>query len=214
MWAAMSAAEPAKRPGYFLAAAAGSILALGAAAISTWRMRAARREAAAAEKARNEFLANISHEFRTRLNGVLGMTGLLLDTELDSEQRENTEMIRKSGECLLSVVNDVQDFSRLESGRITLEKYSLDLRVVIEEVMDLVQPQAEGKPVDLIVDYPSSVPGHFLGDGGRVRQILVPLAGNAVKFTRAGHVSVSVAFQATEGRDGCITISVLDTESG
>ena len=144
----------------------------------------------------------------------IGMTGLLLDTELSADQRDYADTVRKSGEALLAVINDILDFSKIEAGGLVIESFSFDLRQVIEEVAEMLQPKAEAGGIELIVQYAPGMPRFFSGDAGRIRQVLTNLVANGVKFTKKGHVLVSVQCDDANLNHAIMRITVADTGIG
>ena len=174
----------------------------------------ARARAESANRAKSAFLANMSHEIRTPMNGVVGMSELLCDTALSDEQRLYAETIRSSGEALLNIINDVLDFSKIEADKLALHPEPFDLERCIHEILILLQAGARKRKIDLLMDYDLFLPTRFMADPGRMRQVMTNLIGNAVKFTREGHVLIRVVgLDAGEGARR-ITVTIEDTGIG
>ncbi|MEM7730365.1 MAG: ATP-binding protein, partial [Pseudomonadota bacterium] len=175
----------------------------------------ARLEAEQTSKAKSEFLANMSHEIRTPMNGVLGMAQLLGMGPLSAAQRQQVDIILRSGEALMTVINDILDFSKLQSGQLRIDAHPFELRDTVDDVMALLGHTARGKQLELLADMPLSIPSQIVGDEGRVRQILINLVGNALKFTHDGYVALTLrSVEDAETGHARLRFEIADTGIG
>jgi signal transduction histidine kinase/CheY-like chemotaxis protein len=197
-----------------LTALAGSIGGSIARRLMEKELITARHLAEYATKTKSDFLATMSHEIRTPMNGVIGMTSLLMQTPLTADQRDYAETIKVSGELLLNVINDILDFSKVESGKLVLEEYQFDLRLAIEDVIDLMAVSALEKNLGLYFHIDPSIPAKVTADLTRLRQILVNLTGNAIKFTKQGEIVIRVKQIEQRGSEAILEFSVKDSGVG
>jgi len=192
----------------------GYLADVSSAKMASEQLRLAKEDAEAANRAKSAFLANMSHEIRTPLNGVIGMTDLLLGSTLSHRQRAHLQIVKQSSDALLTILNDILDFSKIEAGKLVAERVSFNLRQVVGEMLKALALRASDKGIELIGDIAADVPTHVLGDPGRLRQVLVNLVGNAIKFTSQGEVIVRLECSAGDAGEVGLHFAIIDSGIG